>query len=77
VLPLKDLLTLATKYGLPAVLLAAVLYWVLITLTTRLDNLVAEQQVTNVRLMALCVNTAGGSPDRLMGCLATRDAPAK
>lgn len=70
-LPLKDLLTLATKYGLPAVLLVGVLYWVLATLTTRLDNLVAEQQVTNVRLMALCVNTSGGSPDRLMGCLAT------
>lgn len=70
-LALKDFLTLATKYGLPAVLLAAVLYWVLTTLTAKLDNLVAEQEITNVRLLSLCVNTADGNPDRLMGCLAT------
>lgn len=69
-MPTKDLIASISKYGVPPVLLAALFYWTLSTLTGRLDAIVSEQHVTNIRLMSLCVNSTA-DPVKLMNCMGT------
>jgi high-affinity Fe2+/Pb2+ permease len=70
-----DAVAVLKQFGLRTLIILVLGWYVLIHQDGQIKALITEAQITNIRLMSLCVEMAGSDVAKVMGCMATSTAP--